>query len=284
MKKLFIGIAVCLLSMAPFAVLSQPYGNVPVPDEKQSTQRYIAKCPQNGLTNDILKCTTCHSLDRWKLKEIYPSDFYAHPDWIIERDGQKRGYFLLESVHSADMKRFFDYMEYHNINDVAVEIQSFGGRLDDMWRIVGFFEAWKKKGGIVRTEVHGVAFSAGFLIFVSGSRGYRTVNRTAELMWHELQAWTDRGIQTPSSKEDEALVLRHLQDTTNNWIASRGKLTKAELDEKIKRKEYWMNGAEVVELGFADGFIGESEKGEWDEIHDILLMFPKGPDSQNLDE
>ena len=27
-----------------------------------------------------------------------------------------------------------------------------------------------------------------------------------------------------------------------------------ELDAKVKRKEWWMNGTEAVELGFADGF------------------------------
>ena len=254
MKKLAIGIFLYIFCMIPIGAFGQPYGNVPIPPEKKS-HPYVAKCPRQGLTNDIIACKTCHSLKDWSLKEIWPDDRLAHSEWIVERDGQKRGYFLLESVRASEIKQFFDYMEHHNITDVTVEIQSFGGRLDDMWRIVGLFETWKKRGGIVRTEVHGVAFSAGFLIFVSGTKDYRTVNRTAELMWHELQAWTDRGIQTPSSKEDEAEVLRHLQDTTNNWLATRGNLTKAELDEKIKRKEYWINGAETVELGFADDFI-----------------------------
>ena len=41
----------------------------------------------------------------------------------------------------------------------------------------------------------------------------------------------------------------------NDYLATRGKLTKQEIDAKIARKEFWMSGKEAVELGFADEFI-----------------------------
>jgi len=46
-----------------------------------------------------------------------------------------------------------------------------------------------------------------------------------------------------------------LQDIRNDYLATRGKLTKQEIDAKIARKEFWMSGKEAVEFGFADEFI-----------------------------
>ena len=62
-------------------------------------------------------------------------------------------------------------------------------------------------------------------------------------------------IETPSDKEEAARVLRHLQNIRNDYLATRGKLTKQEIDAKIARKEFWMSGKEAVEFGFADEFI-----------------------------
>jgi len=46
-----------------------------------------------------------------------------------------------------------------------------------------------------------------------------------------------------------------LQDVRNTYLATRGKLSKAEIDARVAKKEWWMSGKEAVELGFADGFI-----------------------------
>ena len=232
-------------------------GSGPGSDARQ--KEYKPFCPETGLTNDVVSCTTCHAIDGWVLKEIWPSDRLKHANWIVEKDGEKQGYYLLTNVHAHGMKEFLDYMDHHEINFVTIEVQSTGGGLTDMWRIKGLWQAWEKKGGTVRTEVHGIAFSAGFLLMTSGSLGHRFVSPTAEIMWHEVQGWRQPGIDTPSSIEHQGDIFRHLQDTANEWIASRshGKITKEKLDEKVKNKEFWINGRQALEFGFADGFIGE---------------------------
>ena len=77
----------------------------------------------------------------------------------------------------------------------------------------------------------------------------------AELMWHELQALEGFGVTSPSSKEDEARVLRHLQDTANGWLAEVSDLTKQEIDDMVSYKEFWLTGTEAVKYGFADGLL-----------------------------
>ena len=73
-------------------------------------------------------------------------------------------------------------------------------------------------------------------------------------MWHELLSFEMFGkVSTPSDKEEEARVLRFLQDTRNEWLSQHCKLTKKELDEKIRKREFWMTGEQAIEYGFADG-------------------------------
>jgi len=247
-----------VLWLVPGTVYSQA---LPYVGEKDKIAEIAPICPVTNVTNDIVQCISCHSLDKWKLKEAYPSDILRHPDWIIWNGEEKRGYYLLQGVSADEIKQFLNYMTFHKVSHLTIEIQSYGGGLANSWRIVGLLQQWEKRGGIVETQIHGIAFSAGFLIFISGTKGHRFVSPTAELMWHELQAWKQTGIETPSSTEDRADVYRHLQDTATNWIISRSKVTKEELDEKVRNKEFWLNGAEAVKLGFADGLIGDV-KGE----------------------
>jgi ATP-dependent protease ClpP protease subunit len=254
--KLLIILLTGVFAFTSFA-FAESYPHMP----KDKIAEIAPICPETNVTNDIVQCTTCHSLDRWKLREPYPNDILRHPEWIIYQEDEKRGYYLLTSVNAASVKEFLDYIDFHNkkyvkkISHITIEIQSYGGGLADSWRTIGLLQQWEKAGGIVETQIHGIAFSAGFLIFISGTKGHRFVSPTAELMWHELQAWKQTGIETPSSMEDEADIYRHLQNTATNWIISRSKITKEELDEKVRNKEFWLNGAEAVECGFADGLI-----------------------------
>jgi len=67
-------------------------------------------------------------------------------------------------------------------------------------------------------------------------------------------------VATPTSKQDEADVLRHLQHNLNSWMASRSTkgFSTEELAEKCKRLEYWFNGQTGYdELGWVDEIIKE---------------------------
>ena len=110
-------------------------------------------------------------------------------------------------------------------------------------------------GGIVETRLRGFAASAGALIFLAGKRGYRIGNAQSEMMFHELWSFKFLAIESPSDKEDESKIYRHIQDTLSGWVATRGKLSKEELDAKIRKKEFWINGREAHELGFIDKLI-----------------------------
>ena len=134
-----------------------------------------------------------------------------------------------------------------------MEIHSPGGSLFNAQRIVGLMDDYKHWGGKITTKVNGFAASAGFYVFMNGDD--RLVSPTAQLMWHELYTFSFFKISEPSDSEDEARVLRHLQDTVNQWIADRSHLTKDEVDAMVKKKELWVNGLQALENGFATGLI-----------------------------
>ena len=159
---------------------------------------------------------------------------------ILEND-KPVGYLLLSAIKSNEVKAFFDRLDRHKIKRATIEIHSPGGNLYEAQRIVGLMKHWQSKGGKIETRLLGAALSAGFYIFIAGD--VRLVDRDSDLLWHKIQ-----GI-------DDDDVRKHLQDTRNRYIATRGKLTKKEIDAKISKREFWMSGKDALTYGFATGFI-----------------------------
>jgi len=213
------------------------------------------KCPKTQIVGDATDCLMCHVRGNFAVKETLPDAAYDYPNGYMRlvktKDGIV-GYYILEEILADSIKDFLDYLEWKGIKKAVIELYSPGGSLFGAWRIIGLMNAAKSRGMVIETRCHGFAASAGFLIFISGSMGHRAVSPQSELMWHELLSFKMFAIETPASSEDEAKILRHLQDTANEYIASRCKLTKEDLDERVKRKEFWLNGKQAFEDGLAD--------------------------------
>ena len=209
-------------------------------------------CPKTLMKDS---CLTCHSYPTFILKEINPESRYEYPITNMRLVGDTAHY-VLQTVRAGEVQDFFDYILWHPfVKKIVIEVHSPGGSLFDGYKIVGMMQHMMAQGYVIETRVYGFAASAGFLIAASGTKGHRFVSPTSESMWHELMSFTMFAIDTPSDSEEKARVLRHLQDTANEWLASVGNLTMSELNEKIRKREFWLNGREAVEFGFADGFL-----------------------------
>ena len=220
-------------------------------EEKEDKVDQQATCPKTTMQKN---CMTCHVAGDFRVRETAPDADRVYPNSSTRViDGV--GHFFLVDIDSVGVKQFFDYLAAHKIDAAVIEIHSPGGSLFDAQRIVNTVQAWQSRGGTVEMRLYGAAFSAGFYIFVSGD--HRLVSPYSDLMWHEIQSFSGFGfkIETPSDKEEAARILRHLQDVRHTYLATRGSLTKEEIDRKVSKKEWWMSGTEAVALGFADGFI-----------------------------
>ena len=217
------------------------------------TKGEISVCPKTRMKED---CFKCHTVPRFKLKESPPDEELVYPVTSM-RVQEGKGYLVLRSIDDDDVDKFFRYLKGKGIRHAIIEIHCPGGGLFAATRTVNLMAQWEAGGGVVETRVYGFALSGGFMVFIAGTKGYRYVAPYADLMWHEIISVEMFGlkISTPSDKEEEARILRHLQDVRNGWIATRGKMTKEQLDEKIRKKEWWMSGEEAYRFGFADKLI-----------------------------
>jgi len=211
-------------------------------------------CPHCRMESD---CLICHRVPDFGLKESKPDACYDYPVSGM-RIVNGTAVYVLTELKSKWVREFFDYVNWHpEVWKVRIDIYCPGGGLFEAWRIVGMMEAWERGSPerIVETRVYGFAASGAFMVFEGGTAGYRFVAPNAELMWHELISFKFLSIETPSDKEEEARVLRHLQDNIHEWLASKSKLPKEEIDNMVRKRELWMSGKDAVKYGFADGFV-----------------------------
>ena len=227
-------------------------------DEKRAEEKYKPfECPKTHISNQD-KCFDCHVPPSFAVKETKQNSTYQFPNSSTSfkyRDGKKIGHYYLTHIADDQIRDAADYFYSHDITNVMIDIHSPGGSLFDAWRMKGIIDEMIGRGIRVETRVYGAAFSAGFLIFCAGQD--RVAADTAELMWHELITGEMFAIKTPADKEDEAKILRHLQDTANNWIVGRSKVSKTDLDDKIRKKEFWISGKQAFDMGFATKLVGQ---------------------------
>jgi ATP-dependent protease ClpP protease subunit len=240
-----------ILALAVGLAYADPY----MADDEEEGPKPI--CPVTQVMGELRDCMECHVVPSWKIREVAP---YAEMKEalpacckIVEREGGPAVQYFLTSISAYDVSSVADWLAWHpDIKYLVIEIQSPGGSLFDSQRIVGIMDDLKSKGITVETRVYGFAASAGFYISVNGSTGYRYAAPQAQLMWHELISFKMFDVSSPADKEDEAEVLRHLQNTTNSRIASVSNVTLEDLNKMVHKKELWVNGDQALEYGFID--------------------------------
>ena len=256
MKKIVIILGLMAFVLFSGYLLAEPRFTVSERDTKEETNTSLSRCPVTTIVGEATDCLRCHVEGNFKVKETDPDTLRNYPVFgMFVRDDY--GYYVIKDIGDQladNMLKFFDYLTRHNIDKAILEIQSPGGSLFDACRVIGIMTEWQKAktGRIIETKVNGFAASAGFLIATSGTVGYRYASKVSLLMWHQLYTFSMFKITTPSSSEDEAKILRYIQDTINNWIVSRSKLTREVLAKKIEKKEFWVNGIDAVKYGFMD--------------------------------
>lgn len=262
MKRLLLISLLCGILISTFA-LAHDGEEAAVTD----TQEVKSICPVSKIS-DNARCMDCHTVymnngkPKFGLKEISPHACYKYPNQYFEFvDGPKgkEGYFKVGDIDANNFEEVFSYLKrYPEVKHLTVELHTPGGSIYQMWRIIALMDDFKATGRTISCIVRGFCASAGFVILNNATPGMRFVAPNAEIMWHEvlsIELVFGFKVSSPSDKEDEARILRHFQDNGNSFLASKGKMSKEEIDDRIRKKEWWMTGAEAVKLGFADGLI-----------------------------
>lgn len=242
MKRILLTIILSLVLIVPCLAENG------IPPESETPKNI---CPKTQRTD----CKTCHVPPDNALKEKDPNasrDLPLFFDMRIIDDG-KTAWLLITNIDAGRVEKFFNYVSWHpEITKCVIEINSGGGSLFGAARIVGMMDVQKQRGMLIETRCYGIAASAGFMIFVNGSKRY--ASEACQLMWHELITFSMFKISRPADIEDEAVVLRHIQDTMCLYLAKRSKLTKKEWKDLVFKKEFWVNGSQAIKYGLSDGY------------------------------
>jgi ATP-dependent protease ClpP protease subunit len=78
---------------------------------------------------------------------------------------------------------------------------------------------------------------------------HRIVGSKADILIHEISSVN---VGKLSEMEDEMEFLNRLADRALDIYADRSTLTKTQIKRRWKRKDWWLDAEEAVELGFAD--------------------------------
>lgn len=218
-----------------------------------------AQCPRSLITlfeHYTNECYRCHIEGTFEVKETPPDATMVYPDGVkVVNDTM---YYKLYAEISFDgLKKFeeaLDYLKWHpNIKNVHISILSPGGSLFVAWQYIARIEMLKSKYNVT-TFVPGFAASAAFLIWVGGNE--RVCYEHSVLMHHELWSFEFFKIEDVSDTEESARVKRFLQDNIHDYLLKRCILTREQLDNYVKGvHDYWMNGKEALEVGFATKII-----------------------------
>jgi ATP-dependent protease ClpP protease subunit len=221
-------------------------------------------CPTTRFT-DNKACMDCHQMViengkiKFGLKEIPPESSFSSKPYCIEIvqeyvGGPPVGYLEINGTGSARFRQVADYLAWHpQVKKLIVELHTGGGSIMDAWRSIGIIQEMQAKGVHVEMRVYGLAASAGVILLVAGDT--RLVNLNAEIMIHKIWTFKMFDFKTPDSSQDQTDLLNHFQNNINQFLRDRTNMTEDQLDNHIFKKDWWMTGAEAIELGIATGSI-----------------------------
>lgn len=151
---------------------------------------------------------------------------------------------ILEEDDKKDQKEK-DYKR----EPIKFYIQSYGGDIYGMWALVDIMLDSKTP---IYTYCTGYAMSAGLIIFLAGHK--RFVSKHATLLYHQMSGFRSGKYQDLVEDREE---MDHLQETIEEYVVSRTKLTKKDL-KKIRetKRDVYYHADEAIELGIADEIIG----------------------------
>jgi len=161
--------------------------------------------------------------------------------------------FEIEGGQAELVRLFFVTLRAKGISHAVIEITSPGGEVAEALKMKAYIEEYQNHGMLVTTKIYCFSASAASFLFLAAND--RQINPEAIIMFHEIEQPTYMSMQSPSVKEDEAGISRFIQDDLNEYIASRCKLSKDQMDQLVYKRELWINGRIALQLGIATSFI-----------------------------
>ncbi len=134
---------------------------------------------------------------------------------------------------------------------ITIIFSSPGGNVIDGLALYDFIQELKERGHVVTTEAFGWVASMGGILFQAGT--VRLITKNTFMLIHEVSGFH---IGNASQLEDDLKFTKALQARLLGILAERSTLTKRQIQNRWKRKDWWLGADEVLKWGFADGIKG----------------------------
>lgn len=134
----------------------------------------------------------------------------------------------------------------------TIVMDSPGGSVFDGFHLIDSLTYLRKHGHHITIVVKGMAASMGGVILQAADR--RVITENSFMHIHELAGMAYGKV---SDVEDEMKLWKMLADKGDELLASRSTMTKKQIQNKMKRREWWMDSATAKALGFVDEIAGE---------------------------
>lgn len=184
---------------------------------------------------------------------MLPSGVVKHGDTV---------YLQIRDIDYGDVRRTFLGLREWGWKKAVIDLFSYGGSLFQSFAIAAILKEQQLDGKIIEIRAKGIVASAGLIVFLSGSPGYRLIDKYSLIMFHEMWTFKFFAIETPSDKENEAAIFRKIQNHINTYITDHSRISAEELNRLIRQRELWCNADEAIKYGFADRIIGSADQKE----------------------
>lgn len=138
--------------------------------------------------------------------------------------------------------------------EIEIYINSNGGRADICLHLVALVELAKSRGITVKTIVPYNAYSAGSMLAITGSKGYRYIAQTAEHLIHygTFDGYTKT---TPIQIERTADFYKRWNKTLIGHYKKYSNVPK--IEEHIKDDNFWIPAKDCIKWSLADKYMDE---------------------------
>ena len=187
-----------------------------------------------------------------QIPEFNKSDLLSPYDRMEDCFHDNKIHFINGDIESENMKRTIQWLLYHNLTSQAddvltIYINSNGGDLYESFALIDMMCASTCK---IRTVGIGQIASAAFMIFCSGTKGYRVVGKNTSIMCHQYSSeYGGKHHELKSFlKEGEYCNQRML-----DLIKQNSNLEESVIKKKLLNStDAFLTAGEMISLGLAD--------------------------------
>lgn len=186
----------------------------------------------------------------------------AEIELAMKRDGERdrqvkagkvRHLWINSAIIGSNVDAWLDALQHWERRDpgepVTIDINSPGGSITDGLALYDQILRMRRKGHKVVTRGTGIVASMAGVLLQAGDE--RIMDANAYMLIHEGST-TIQGTLTVGEQEDMKQFSDMLRDRLIAILSERSKLTKRQIQNKWKRRDWWMSAEDAVKFGFAD--------------------------------